>query len=416
MTVRDELLYITFMRKILLFVLLLNVLGFGSKFEDEEIRRFHKEKLEAQRNYLGEVRDSLLQSLQAKDFEATSRYIELLTDSVFDAYALDKYELFQVYLLMDKLDSAVATFVRDYDNRLESYSYGSGYRYVDETKRSAFNDELNEYLNKHANLKTRENLRKQLNRALNADVSQEYKDLADLMSFVFERDTLKSRTTSETMRYGFWKNDFVEKDSVYFELLISKYLTFQKRYPSSEFYLWAHREESLERKKQNNRNFQKYYYREWFYTGGIGGEYFYSPSNGSYEWNIVLQYKRFILSANYGQDDDFHYGWNVLLGADVFENKYFKVVPFVGGYDPWMAGLQFEYRPWISELGHDAPIGGYLSLKAKYVFKYGENGCEAGGGKDGVMRCYVDGAPTGRERDKKLAKHRFYLGVGFHLW
>ena len=360
------------MRKILLFVLLLNVLGFGSKFEDEEIRRFHKEKLEAQRSHFAETRDSLLQSLQAKDYEATSRYIELLTDSVFDAYALDKYELFQVYLLMDKLDSAVATFVRDYDNRLESYSYGSGYRYVDETKRSAFNDELNEYLNKHANLKTRENLRKQLNRALNADVSQEYKDLADLMSLVFERDTLKSRTTSENKRYGFWKNDFVEKDSVYFELLISKYLTFQKKYPSSEFYSWAHREESLERKIQNNRNFQKYYYREWFYTGGIGGEYFYSPSNGSFEWNIVLQYKRFILSANYGQDDDFHYGWNVLLGADVFENKYFKVVPFVGGYDPWMAGLQFEYRPWISELGHDAPIGGYLSLKAKYVFKYGE--------------------------------------------
>ena len=381
------------MRKILLFVLLLNVLGFGSKFEDEEIRRFHKEKLEAQRSHFAETRDSLLQSLQAKDYEATSRYIELLTDSVFDAYALDKYELFQVYLLMDKLDSAVATFVRDYDNRLESYSYGSGYRYVDETKRSAFNDELNEYLNKHANLKTRENLRKQLNRALNADVSQEYKDLADLMSLVFERDTLKSRTTSENKRYGFWKNDFVEKDSVYFELLISKYLTFQKKYPSSEFYSWAHREESLERKIQNNRNFQKYYYREWFYTGGIGGEYFYSPSNGSFEWNIVLQYKRFILSANYGQDDDFHYGWNVLLGADVFENKYFKVVPFVGGYDPWMAGLQFEYRPWISELGHDAPIGGYLSLKAKYVFKYGEY-----------------------KKDNKHAKHRFYLGVGFHLW
>ena len=381
------------MRKILLFVLFLNVLGFGSSFEENEIRRFHIEKLEAQRSHFAEARDSLLQSLQAKDYEATSRYVEVLTDSVYEEYALDKYELMQIYFLMGKLDSAVATFVRDYDNRLESYSYGSGYRYVDETKRSAFNDELNEYLNKHANLKTRENLRKQLNRALNADVSQEYKDLADLMSLVFERDTLKSRTTSENKRYGFWKNDFVEKDSVYFELLISKYLTFQKRYPSSEFYSWAHREESLERKIQNNRNFQKYYYREWFYTGGIGGEYFHSLSNGSFEWNIVLQYKRFILSANYGQDDDFHYGWNVLLGADVFENKYFKVVPFVGGYDPWMAGLQFEYRPWISELGHDAPIGGYLSLKAKYVFKYGEN-----------------------ERDKKHAKHRFYLGVGFHLW
>ena len=161
---------------------------------------------------------------------------------------------------------------------------------------------------------------------------------------------------------------------------------------------------------------KRHYYYDFFYTGGIGGEYFISTSNSSFELNVVLQYKRFILTANYGQDDDFLYGWNVLLGVDVFENKFFKIVPFVGGYDPWMAGLQFEFRPWISEMGHDAPIGGYLSLKAKYVFKYGENGCESGTAKDGVMRCYVDGIPAGRESDKKLAKHRFYLGVGFHIW
>ena len=59
--------------------------------------------------------------------------------------------------------------------------------------------------------------------------------------------------------------------------------------------------------------------------------------------------------------------------------------------------MQFEFRPWISEMGHDAPIGGYLSLKAKYVFKYGENGGKA-------------------DDYKKNSKHRFYLGVGFHLW
>ena len=383
------------MRKILLFVLFLNVLGLGSKFEENEMRRFYQEKLEAQRSHFGEARDSLLQSLQNKDFEAASRYIELLTDSVFGAYALDRYELLQIYLSMDKLDSAVATLVRDYDSRLEPYAEGA-YKHVG-VYSSSFDDKLNKYLDENVNLSTRENLRKQLNRTLSADVNQEYKDLADLMSFVFERDTIKRKTSSEQyekyMRYGVWRDDFVEKDSVYFDSLITKYSAFQNQYPESEFYTWARRENYLERKVKNIKNTTKHYYVERYYTGGIGGEYFYSPSNGSYEWNIVLQYKRFILSANYGQDDDFHYGWNVLLGADVFENKYFKVVPFVGGYDPWMAGLQFEYRPWISELGHDAPIGGYLSLKAKYVFKYGE-----------------------KERDKKLAKHRFYLGVGFHIW
>ena len=62
-----------------------------------------------------------------------------------------------------------------------------------------------------------------------------------------------------------------------------------------------------------------------------------------------------------------------------------------------MAGTQFEFRPWISELGYDAPIGGYLSLKAKYVFKYGESDGDA-------------------DDDKKHPKHRFYFGVGFHIW
>ena len=113
--------------------------------------------------------------------------------------------------------------------------------------------------------------------------------------------------------------------------------------------------------------------------------------------NVVLQYKRFILTASHGQDPDFLDGWNVLLGVDAFENRFFKIVPFVGGYNTWMAGMQFEIRPWISEMGHDAPIGGYLSLKAKYVFKYGENGGEA-------------------DDYKKHSKHRFYLGVGFHIW
>lgn len=388
-------------------VLLLNILGFGSSFEEKEIRRFYIEKLEAQRNYLGEMRDSLLQSLQAKDFEATSRYVEVLTDSVYEEYALDKYELMQIYFLMGKLDSAVAALVRDYDSRLEPYAEGA-YKHVG-VYASTFDDKLNEYLNENASLNTREKLRKQLNRTLNADVSQEYKDLADLMSFVFERDTIKNYTRTEeyrkSMRYGFWGEDFVEKDSVYFDSLITKYSAFQNQYPESEFYTWARRENYLERKVKNIKNTTKHYYVERYYTGGIGAEYFHAIGSG-FQINGVLQYHRYILGLGYSEyDDDYGEGFVTYLGWDAYESKFIKTFPFVTGvfnqFDDfhWGGGLQFEFRPWISELGHDAPIGGYLTIKARYELMYGN--------------VFVDRLNDVKE--KKLRNH-FYLGVGFHIW
>ena len=426
------------MRIFLLFVLLLNVFTFAASFLDEKMaaRRAFIEKLDdIEKKRLADTRDSLLTSLQENDVNAVARYIDVLTDSAYEEYALDKYELLQIYLLMDQFDSAIVTFVRDYDNHLSSYAQG---RYAHQYQwYSAFDDKLIEYLDAKMNLTNRDVLQEQLNRISNSDISQELKDLAELMKMEFVRNVIKSKSIacfseevkkgkmSEVcsqrdeiyeMRYGVWKDDFVEKDSVFYDSLLSMYASFENEYPDSEFRGWAIKHGIIIRRNRESYNSYKYYYRDRFYTGGIGGEYFYGPSNESFELNVVLQYKRFILSASYAQDDDFLYGWNVLLGVDVFEKKYFKVVPFVGGYDPWMAGLQLEFRPWISEMAHDFPLGGYLSFKAKYVFKYGENGCEAGTGKDGVLRCYVDGSPTGRERDKKLAEHRFYLGVGFHLW
>ena len=388
-------------------VLLLNVSGFGSSFEEKEIRRFYIEKLEAQRNYLGEMRDSLLQSLQAKDFEATSRYVEVLTDSVYEEYALDKYELMQIYFLMGKLDSAVAALVRDYDSRLEPYAEGA-YKHVG-VYASTFDDKLNEYLNENASLNTREKLRKQLNRTLNADVSQEYKDLADLMSFVFERDTIKNYTRSEeyrkSMRYGFWGEDFVEKDSVYFDSLITKYSAFQNQYPESEFYTWARRENYLERKVKNIKNTTKHYYVERYYTGCIGVEYFHAIGSG-FQINGVLQYHRYILGLGYSEyDEDYCEGFVTYFGWDAYESKFIKTFPFVTGvfnqFDDfhWGGGLQFEFRPWISELGRDAPIGAYLTIKARYELMYGN--------------VFVDRLNDVKE--KKLRNH-FYLGVGFHIW
>jgi hypothetical protein len=404
---------------VFLLIILLNGVSFGASRLNEalEARRTLIENLaDSTKVNLANMRDSLLNSLQNNNYNEALRYVEILKDSTCEDYALDKYELLQIYLLMDQFDSAIVTFVRDYDNHLSSYAQG---RYAHQYQwYSAFDDKLIEFLDAKMNLANRDVLQKQLNRISNSDISQELKDLAELMKMEFSRNVIKSKSVacfseevkkgkmSEVcsqrdeiyqMRYGVWSEDFVDKDSVYYDSLFSMFASFQNNYPDSEFRSWAIKHRHLANQTRERDFRRQHYYLERFYTGGIGGEFFISPSNSDCELNVVLQYKRFILTASHGQDPDFLDGWNVLLGVDAFENRFFKIVPFVGGYNTWMAGMQFEFRPWISEMGHDAPIGGYLSLKAKYVFKYGENGGEA-------------------DDYKKHSKHRFYLGVGFHIW
>lgn len=404
---------------VFLLIILLNGVSFGASRLNEalEVRRTLIENLaDSTKINLANMRDSLLNSLQNNNYNETLRYVEILKDSTYEDYALDKYELLQIYLLMDQFDSAIVTFVRDYDNHLSSYAQG---RYAHQYQwYSAFDDKLIEFLDAKMNLANRDVLQEQLNRISNSDISQELKDLAELMKMEFSRNVIKSKSVacfseevkkgkmSEVcsqrdeiyqMRYGVWSEDFVDKDSVFYDSLFPMFASFQNNYPDSEFRSWAIKHRHLANQTRERDFRRQHYYLDRLYTGGIGGEFFISPSNSDCELNIVLQYKRFILTANHGQDPDFLDGWNVLLGVDAFENRFFKIVPFVGGYKSWMAGMQFEFRPWISELGGEFPIGGYLSFKAKYVFKYGENGGEA-------------------DDYKKHSKHRFYLGVGFHIW
>ena len=167
------------MRKILVFILLLNVLGLAASRLNEalEARQAFIAKFDdSEKKYLADVRDSILTFLQANNNDESLRYVEILKDSSYKDYALDKYELLQVYFLTNQLDSAIVTFVRDYDNHLMPYAqnaYTHEYQWY-----SAFDDKLVEYLDSKMNLTKREVLQEQLNRILNSDVSQELKDLA----------------------------------------------------------------------------------------------------------------------------------------------------------------------------------------------------------------------------------------------
>lgn len=397
------------MRNCLLFVLLLKVVVFAN---DCNIRLLPAFTDSHQKQTLANVRDSLLSAVQAQDSNEVFRFVNVLKNSGHGERALDNYELLQIYLMMNQYDSALVTLVNEHFRYInESYDNEFGYC-SNKAPYSAFDDELIAYANKTIHLTTEANFQKQLDRISDGTTTQEYKDLANLLKVIL-KDTRFNYVSKRSDYYAglspnrdsfqqarfdggsYTKEDF--DNSLIFDSLLEKLIAFKNKYPESEFNPWIMKQVELKKDDRERDLRRRHYYYEFFYTGGIGGEYFISPSNYSYEWNVVFQINRIIFSLSYGRDDYFSRGWNVMLGVDVFENKFFKVVPFVGGNNALMAGMQFEFRPWISELGREAPIGCYLTINGKYVYKYGEKNGEA-----------YDG--------EKHSKHRFYLGVGFYVW
>jgi len=432
------------MRICLLFVLLLNVLAFaGTPLQEEKAaRRAFIEKLDdAKKKFLADTRDSLLASLQANDVESTMRYVKGLTDSAYGDYALDKYELLQIYLLMDQFDSAIVTLVRDYDQHIYSHRDGYHISYYRNQWYSAFDDKLIEYLDANMDLTKRELLQEQLSRIMNSDVSPDCKDLADLMSMEFSRDVIKNKYKAchlgklmtnicyqedfiNEMRYGSSDEEFAPKDTVFYDSLISKFADFQIKSTIPEFSFWIKKQLDVEkenRKKAVSTLYSKEqpkkseyvkggYYEDCLYTGGIGFEFF---AGMGFELALALQNRIFILDLGFTRDDE-GYGGYITLGFDVYETKYLKVVPFAGWRNPFVAGLQFEYRPWISERTDEFKIGEYVTIKAKLEMRYGyksmendEKGCNGADECSGLVK---------KEKGPRKLRPHIFGGVGFHFW
>ena len=432
------------MRICLLFVLLLNAFTFAASSLDEEktARRALIEKLDdIEKKRLADTRDSLLTSLQEKDVDAVFRYVGLLTDSTYGEYALDKYELLQIYLLMDQFDSAIVTLVRDYDQHIYSHRDGYHISYYRPQWYSAFDDKLIEYLDANMDLTKRELLQEQLSRILDSDVRPDYKDLADLMYMEFSRDVIKNKYKAchvgklmtnichqpdfvNEIRYGSSDEELAPKDTAFYDSLISKIADFQVKLTIPEFSFWAKKQLDFEkenRKKTVSTLYSKEhtkeskcvkgcYYEERLYTGGIGFELFVGMG---FEVALALQNRIFILDLGFTKDDE-GYGRFITLGIDVYETKYLKVVPFAGWRNPFVAGLQFEYRPWISERTEEFKIGEYVTIKVKLEMRYGYKSMEDNESDcNGADEC--SGLVKKEKGPRKLRPHIFG-GVGFHFW
>ena len=395
------------MRVCLLFVLLLNAFVFAQSCDIKPLPAFLDSP---EKQALAKVRDSLLTSLQAQDSSEVFRYVSVLKNSGYGERALDNYELLQIYFLMNQYDSLLVTLVREH-YRFINKSYVGVWDCSNEAPFSAFDDELLD------SLQIRADLQRHLKLISEGSAKQEYRDFANLMIVILKDlnyhhiskqyyglDNDIKRNAVQKRRFHTYGSRNGSSDDENDTLLIEKLIAFQNKYPESEFNPWITKQVELKQASLETDFDVKHYYIERYYTGGIGGEYFHAIGSG-YQINAVLQIQRLILGFGYWKHDNLCNGFDVYIGFDVYETKYIKTFPFVMGvinkseHNPLGGGLQFEFRPWISELGREAPIGGYLTINARYELLYGSE--------------YIN-----RENDesKKKLRNHFYLGVGLHLW
>lgn len=358
-------------------------------------------------------RNLVYQSLKKGDNNsALEAAASLRAMSPVPEFALDDLELMEIYLMTDQFDSAMVMWGRIYSTALEKVRYS----YVSDSLLAHLNGTYNFLIDKTFRTDSLK-VKSLFERALKNVKSQEYRDLALIIKDLEPEYILNSKFRANHY-YGCNRDDdcgkvesypnlqsemYVRVEGGYLEshfdttgldVVIAQLENFKKNYPESEFIPWI--QKLLEWRTSQRKSFvhRSNYYNERLYTGGIGIEAW--GSIRSMLVGVPIQFGRVAFDFLLGGID--HYGGTFLatVGVDVFETKRFKVVPFVGGKNPFVAGAQFEYRPWIFPCSANG-IGEYISFKFRYMAMYGKVKTE-------------DGAK------KKEFHNGFFLGVGMHVW
>ena len=327
-------------------------------------------------------------------------------------FALDDMELMEIYLMTDQFDSAIVMWGRIYSTVLEEVRYS----YVSDSLLALLNGTYSYLMDK--TIKTDSLKVKSLfDRALKNIASQENRDLALVIKDMEIEYSISSKFKA-THYYGCNRDDdcgkvdaYTNRKSGMYVRVVGGYLEcnldttrldsvilqlekFKSDYPESEFIPWIQKLLEWRISQRKSVAHRSNYYNERLYTGGIGIEAW--GSVRSILVGVPIQFGRVVFDFLFG--GIYHYGGTFIAtaGVDVFETDRFKIVPFVGGIDPLVAGVQLEYRPWIFPCGARG-IGEYVSFKFRYMAMYGNVGS-----KD--------------ERKKKEFHNGFFIGAGFHLW
>ncbi len=327
-------------------------------------------------------------------------------------FALDDLELMEIYLMTDQFDSAIVMWGRIYSTVLEEVRYS----YVSDSLLALLNGTYSYLIDK--TIKT-DSLKVQslFDRTLKNIGSQENRDLALVIKDMEVEYSISSKFRA-THYYGCNRDDdcgkvesYTDRKSGMYVRVVGGYLNcnldttrldsiilqlekFKSDYPESEFIPWIHKLLEWRISQRNDIIHGSNYYKERLYTGGIGIEVW--GSVRSILVGVPIQFRRVVVDFLLGGIDRYRGTFIATTGVDVFETERFKVVPFIGGIDPLVAGVQLEYRPWIFPCGARG-IGEYVSFKFRYMAMYGK-------------------VKTENEGKKKEFHNGFFIGAGFHLW
>jgi hypothetical protein len=388
------------------------------------------------------TREDLLQALKTGNTAKVDSALHVLSYEKIPESAIDSLEILQINLIMGRYDLAVPQLANILmkKNKKVRYSFANDslYEYLrNETQFAAhYTGGPVDVEQRARHLKVIE----YMTEAMQAGIKQEYKDLAGILvdlapyyeisdkgQWIYLSNAFKDISTdslaniicvrTEERIYAIL--DFHQEiDTNATKPISEKIQAFCKKYPESEYSDWLSREtRSFDSHLDDYKRYRNYY-EEKLYTGGLGLELFIGSSS-TFVVGIPIQISRFILTPSYinGESsitikkdqvkarNDFD-EFFVTAGIDVYENKWLKIQPFAGGWDFFTAGLQGDFRFWMSKTPgsgfHDAT---YLSLKFRYMGIYHD-----------TKTATSDETEEVEWTEEKEWSHRFFIGIGVFFW
>ena len=383
------------------------------------------------------TRADLLQALKTGNTAKVDSALLVLSYEKVPESAIDSLEILQVNLIRGRYDLAVPQFANMLMKERKKVRY------------SFANDSLYHYLKNETRIAPRHHwhraerdqegrhlkLKGYMTEAAQANIKQEYKDLAsifvDLHPYFILYDKgywIYLKTLSENISPDSMANiirirseegvDFHNDiDTLAATMMLIRMEAFCENYPESEYSEWLKRvsrniEDSLKRYKEFRA-----YYKDKFYTGGLGLELFIGNSS-TFVVGVPIQISRFILTPSYinGESsitikedqakvhNDFD-EFFVTAGIDVYENKWLKIQPFAGGWDFFTAGLQADFRFWMSKTPGEFHGAEYMTLKFRYMGIYHD-----------TKTATSDETEEVEWTEEMQWDHRFFVGIGVHFW
>lgn len=389
-----------------------------------------------------QTRADLLQALKTGDMAKVDSALLVLSSEKIPESAIDSLEILQVNLIRGRYDLAVPQlaniFMKAGQKVRFSFANDSLFEYLrNETRFAA------EYNDRPGDLDQRERLlklKKYLTDAAQANMKQEYRDLASILVDLnpyyhfFDKEFwinlggpskrtlgMDSMANIVANRVESWVDFHQEMDTVAAKPMLERMRAFCANYPESEYSAWlGEKLGDIESSQEAYKRFRNYYIDK-LYTGGLGFEAFVGNSS-TYVLGVPIQFSRLIITPSYiGGESSSSYrlddgsmisdegldGFFVTVGFDVYENKWLKFKPFIGGIEFYTAGLQADFRFWMSKtVGSEFHDAAYLSLKFRYMGIYHTAKTVTASEED---------FEKGTSEEKEWC-NKFLLGIGIHFW